>query len=221
MIRTVAIKDLDICTVYDPARSRESQYGRLARHASLTAGMDYDYNVDVLEAWSLRCSLDKVLIELERQCDLWTPRKLDVESTAAQSAIADICYTWINMNHNIAPLNTDLIPDTRVNKKWRIRMELQRVAPYGRLYIQQQHYALRSEMLAMPNGQTIDLVDVLAYAIQLLNPPLNDYKPSIEDYVNRRLHDNGSDKRNIFDQFNVPKPRQPPANVSFVYSRAG
>jgi hypothetical protein len=127
------------------------------------------------------------------------------------------------MHHNIAPLNTDLIPDTRVNKKWRIKIELQRVAPYGRLHILPHHYNLRSEMLAMPNGKTIDLVDVLAYAIQILNPPVVDYKASIHDYVRRRLKDQGhlpeNNNRPWYD--NIPKPRQPPVDQQYVLRRAG
>ena len=110
MPRVIRLKNLDIVTIYDPARSRESEYKALARHAILTAGMDSEYNVYVLDTWAMRTSLDNVLIELERQCNVWNPRVVGVESVAAQAAVADICYTWISMRHNVAPLYTDLNP---------------------------------------------------------------------------------------------------------------
>lgn len=219
---SIPINQLDIVTVYDPARSRESEYGRLARHAILTAGMDSEYNIFVLDAWALRTSLDNVLIELERQCDVWSPRIVGVESTAAQAAIADICYTWISMHHNIAPVYTDLLPDTRINKRWRIRMEIQRVAPYGKLYLQQHMYDLRTELFGMPNGRTIDLCDVLAYAIQLLNPPVASIERSIDEFARKMRRQRGDHTIEYEDHpyLHVPKVRKPPSDNSVVWSRA-
>lgn len=227
MSRVISIRDLDIVTIYDPARSRESEYRSLARHAIGTFGMDSDYNVYVLDMWAARVPLDDILIEIERQCDVWSPRCIGVESVAAQAAIADIVYTWISMKHQIAPLYADLMPDTRVQKRWRIRMQLQRVAPFGKLFIQENQYNLKQELLAFPNGRTIDCCDILAYGIQLLNPPMAHSLSSAEDFARRKRELVGARKVEyesddaLSPLSRVPKVRKPPAEGSFVLRRAG
>jgi hypothetical protein len=183
---SVQLRDTDIVTVYDPARSRETEYKHNARNAIMTTACDSDYNVFVLRYWARRASLDEIFEELHTHADLYHPRVIGVEDVAVQIAIGDAFVKQAKSNAWRIPPVEGLRPDTRVNKKWRIKTHIQRVAPYGRLYIPADSWELRAEWSAFPNGRTIDILDVLAYAIQLHNIP---------DSVSSRSHNNDMKQR--------------------------
>ena len=97
------------------------------------------------------------------------------------------------------PFIESVRPDTRVNKKFRIRTNIQRGAPYGKLFIPPESYELVSEWKGFPNRRTIDLLDVLAYGIAMLNIPgglfAEDYNASVE----KAMEESREAPREVFD----------------------
>jgi hypothetical protein len=221
---TIPLTECDIVCVYDPARSRESEYRALARHAVMTCAMSQTYDVFVLAAWAKRVPLPEVLHEIQWQCDTFSPRVIGVESIGMQYAIADVVDAWLRLNHELAPID-DLMPDTRVNKKWRIRMQIQRVAPFGKLWFQDHHLNLYQEYSAFPNGRTIDLMDVLAYCIALLNPNDPDATDFHADYLRRRRESEGIDTEDepltAQPEFSLARYRKVPTSAREYFRQQG
>ena len=179
----VKVSDLDVVCVVDPARTRESEYVGNARFAIGTTGMDVHGNVFALDTWAIAGpDLANVKREMLRQCQKWHPRTLGIESVATQTVFADIAFEMLLAGQELAPI-TELKPDTREAKKWRIKMQIQRVAPFGRLFFAPWMHELRTEYIGFPRSQTIDLMDQLAYAIMLLNPPVDAMDDEVEDDV--------------------------------------
>lgn len=165
------VADCDVVCVYDPARSRETEYGRQARNAIGTFAATPEYDVVVLTYWAGRGNLRLHYEEVKRQVELFRPRCIGVEDVAIQLNIGEAFNELSRVEGTRLPPIEPVRPDTRVNKKFRIKTSLQRVAPYGKFFYQRNMYELRSEWLGFPNGRTIDILDITAYAIQLLNIP--------------------------------------------------
>lgn len=168
---SVKLSQCDIVTCYDPARSRETEYKHNARSAIMTTACDMDYNVYILRYFAARANLKDIYDELWAHVDLYHPRVIGVEDVAVQIAIGD-AFEQISKLKNIRiPPIESLRPDTRMNKKWRIKMQFQRLGPYGKLFIPQGAWEFRAEWSAFPNGRTIDILDVGAYCIEMHNIP--------------------------------------------------
>lgn len=169
--KEINLSHCDLVAVLDPARSRESEYKVLSRHAIVVTAMDFQENIFVLFTWAKRTDLNELLLVAEETCRLFpTLRCFGVETVAAQIVIKDVISEWLRLNRIMVP-TVDLRPDTRITKKWRIRMQIQRPATRGKLFLQGTHHELRTELLGFPHSRTIDLVDALAYCIGLHYPP--------------------------------------------------
>lgn len=156
----------------------------------MTTGCDSDYNVYVLAYYAARESLKNVYEALVSQSNMFHPRCIGIEDVAVQVAIGD-AFDLISelRGDNLAPI-VSLNPDTSINKKWRIKTSIQRVAPYGRLFVQSDQYELKSEWSAFPNGRTIDLLDVLAYCIGLHNIPDEDFATNYNRKIKQAMNSN-------------------------------
>ena len=198
-MKQLRLRDCDIVTIYDPARSRETEYGRQARNAIMTMCADSTYNVYVLDYWAKRGTFELVWEEIKRHVERFRPRCIGVEDVAVQMAIGE-AFTALARRESVRiPFIESVRPDTRVNKKFRIRTNIQRVAPYGKLFIPPDSYELVSEWKGFPNGRTIDLLDVLAYGIAMLNIPggifAEDYNASVE----KAMEESREAPREVFD----------------------
>jgi hypothetical protein len=171
MPTTYKLSQLDIVTIYDPARSRESEYGHLARNAIMTTGCTPDYDILVLDYFVGRKSFDVIYDALKQQCQRFSPRCVAVEDVAVQLSIGDAFYKIAQIENFRLPSIQSIKPDTRINKKFRIKTTIQQIALRSKLFAQKHHHELRQEWEGFPNGRTIDLLDVLAYGIILHNIP--------------------------------------------------
>jgi hypothetical protein len=207
------LQQCDIVTIYDPARTRESEYGHLARNAVMTTACTPEYDVVVLDYYVGRGSFDEVWQAIKQQTNTYNSRCLGIEDVATQIAIGDAMERLAQAENIELPYIEPLRPDTRINKKFRIRTTLQRIGPKGKLFYQAHHYELRQEWNAFPNGRTVDLLDVLAYGIMLHDIPdevafgdynsrlkqrIYDSSPSVinlDDYRNQSHEDTYSDPR--------------------------
>lgn len=192
--REIQLSHCDVVAVLDPARSRESEYKTLSRHAIVVTAMDFEENIFVLFTWAKRTDLNELLTATEETCRLFPGlRCFGVETVAAQIVIKDVISEWLRLNRILVP-TVELRPDTRVTKKWRIRMQIQRPAPNGKLFLQENQHELRTELFGFPHSRTIDLVDALAYCIGLHYPPEDakeqfNYSQKGMDNLQRMLHD--------------------------------
>jgi hypothetical protein len=186
------LSDCDIVTAYDPARTRESEYGRNARNALMTTACTPDYDVAVLDYFAKRCSLDEIYTHVCQHVELYHPRCIGVEDVAVQIAIGDAFQLLAERDGiNLPPLES-LRPDTRVNKKWRIKTLIQKHGPYGRLYYIGDAYEFKSEFGAYPSGRTIDILDVYTYCISMHNIPDNELVRNYNDSLkNKRAASRG------------------------------
>lgn len=180
------LNQCDIVTAYDPARTRESEYGRLARNALMTTACTPDYDVIILDYFAKRCELSEIYSQVCKHVELYQPRCIGVEDVAVQIAIGDAFQLLSERDGiNLPPLES-LRPDTRINKKWRIRTLIQKHGPYGRLYYTGDAYEFKSEFGAFPSGRTIDILDVFAYCIQMHNIPDDELVRSYNDALRER-----------------------------------
>lgn len=190
----VPLSQLDIVGVLDPARSRESEYKLASRHAIVVTAMDWQMNIFVLHTWAKRTDLNELLLQAEEVCKLFpTMRTFGVESVAAQIVIKDVISEWLRLNRINVP-TSELRPDTRMTKKWRIRMQIQRPATQGKLFLQAGQHELRTELFGFPHSRTIDLVDALGYCVGLHYPPSEfedfvDYSPETKSNLEKMFHD--------------------------------
>jgi hypothetical protein len=188
------LKQLDIVGVLDPARSRESEYKLASRHAIVVTGMDWESNIFVLHTWAKRTDLNELLLEAQNVCQLFpTMRCFGVESVAAQIVIKDVIAEWLRLNRILVP-TVELKPDTRMTKKWRIRMQIQRPATQGKLHLQESQHDLRTELFGFPHSRTIDLVDALGYCVSLHYPPeeweeIKDWSPAAKSNLQKMIDD--------------------------------
>lgn len=167
----IDLSQCDVVAVLDPARSRESEYKVLSRHAIVVTAMDHRENIFVLYTWAKRTDTNEILLVAEEVCRLFpTLRCFGVETVAAQIVIKDVITEWLRHNRILVP-TVDLRPDTRITKKWRIRMQIQRPATRGKLFLQDNQLDLKNELFGFPYSRTIDLVDALAYCVALHYPP--------------------------------------------------
>lgn len=129
-------------------------------------------DVVVLEAWAKRCPPNEVLETIFRFSKKYHPRVVGVESVAYQKVFAYmLAQEALRRDHwlRIEPL------PARGKKEQRIR-GLQPVAALGHLYLNAQHHELRDELAAFPLGKHDDLVDALAYGLQLWRGTTNSKK---------------------------------------------
>lgn len=214
----IPLASCDIVTCYDPARTRASEYGYLARNAIMTTACDQNYNVYVLAYYAKREALSEIYTAYELQCKEYHPRCVGVEDVATQIAIGDAFEIISRLKGHDLPPVVPLHPDTSVNKKWRIKTSIQRVASYQKLYIQSDHFEFKAEWGAFPNGRTIDILDVLAYCIQLHNIPDDESQTNYNDAMRQRMLGNNMPIDEDIDEDDRYKVPGPPANVRLLRS---
>lgn len=185
--KRILLSQCDIVTCYDPARTRASEYKHLARNAIMTTACDAEYNVYILAYYAARASLRDIFNALVSQCERFSPRCIGIEDVATQVAIGDAFDIIAELEGvRLAPL-VELRPDTSVNKKWRIKTEIQHIASYNRLYMQADQYEFCSEYDSFPNGRTVDILDVLAYCISLHNIPSTSLSKDYNQKLRNRI----------------------------------
>lgn len=138
---------------------------RSARNAIIVDAVDEMGRKFVLEAWARRCEPKDLFDQIFTFHRRWDCESVSIETIAYQKAIkyflADECQRrqiYLNIK--------DLRPEGRASKDTRITG----LKPYfqrGEIFFQKTHEDLLQEYLAYPMGQTVDLIDALAYGPQV------------------------------------------------------
>ena len=150
---------------------------RSARNAIIVDAVDGMGRKFVLEAWARRCEPKDLFDQIFSFQRKWDCESVSIETIAYQKAIkyflADECQ-----RRNIYLNIKDLRPEGKASKDTRITG----LKPYfqrGEIFFQKTHDDLIQEYLAYPLGQTVDLIDALAYGPQVWEPA--DFDGAIED----------------------------------------
>jgi hypothetical protein len=151
----------------DPAISEKSY---AARSAVVVAGLDEYERVLVLEAWAERCQPLTMIEKIFEMAQRWDPMCITVEGVAYQRALKGFIEAecmrrgkWLNV--------VEVRPGSKEGKESRIR-GLQPYAERGRLWIRRSTcQVLVDEFEAFPLGETVDVLDALAYGPQVWVTP--------------------------------------------------
>ena len=159
--------DLEIVAVADPAGGRPTTNG--ARSSIVVVGRSPDDNRFVLDAWAERCYTDRLTDKIFEYNRKWRVRRFGVESVAQQRLYVDSLIREGKEKSQrifIVPIQTS----THSRKEDRIRQVIDVELSRRRLFINPVHTSLLDEIKGFPTTPTIDLVDALAMALELLTP---------------------------------------------------
>ncbi len=155
----------------DPASGKKSVHKRVRSRAALVVcAMDNIGRVFVLDCWTGRGGAQQLSEVFVQKTGLWSPRIAAFEDAGQQMLLMDPIMAEAKKQGILVPLQP-VPPLSGVDKKWRIRATLQPVVAPGRLFIQEEHIELRSELTSFPLGASQDILDALASCIMLMPPP--------------------------------------------------
>lgn len=155
-------------TFCDPAGGRIRQR-RTARSAIVTVTRDPLGRVFTLDAWAEKCPTSRLIERIFETYAQWEPVCFGIEANAMQALFADTLVLEAKRRNVRLPLRP-VVQKTAVDKHYRIRATLQPLLARGQLFIQKAHPELRVEIENFPTGRTVDLVDALASAVDLMPP---------------------------------------------------
>lgn len=165
----IGLNTLQVVSFLDPAGKRRAQALKKARArtAIVTIGTDHLGRVFVLDAWADKSSTEAVVERVFTTIATYTPRQFGVEANGLQELFGDLLFQEAKRRGIHAPFHPVFQP-TNVDKFWRIRTALTPVVNRGRLFLQKSQHELRVELSNFPSGKTVDLVDALASAVELI-----------------------------------------------------
>jgi len=151
----------------DPSAGKTRLKRQSARSAIACVASDGLDRIFVLDAWADRCSTEKLI---DRMCWTYTtfaPSIIGVESNAMQELFPDTIMLLMKARGISLPLLPVHQP-VGIDKDLRIRLILQPIVAFGRLFLQDGQIELEKEITAFPSGKLKDMIDSLASACKLL-----------------------------------------------------
>lgn len=183
---------LDVIVFSDPAGPKRERSGSAhlkrvkARMAIVAVGLTPLGHVVVLDAWADRATTVDFIAHLYDFWSRWHPSRIGIEEAAQQGLFID------SFDHIMRVTKGQRLPIQGVpvphgqEKDYRIRTTLQPLLSEGRLILHANQLDLLSELRSFPRGDLRDLLDALAYAVQML-PPFRGQKKApdsdLEHYV--------------------------------------
>lgn len=168
-------KDLNRYTLVDPAISLEQDADYTA---IITVGIDKYGNIFILDILRERLKVDGLINALFYQYEKWHPREIGIEDVAFQKALRYALRQEEEKRNRFLP-TLELKPHGR-SKDQRVR-GLQPLYANGTLYHNRDlifNVYLEDELLRFPRGKHDDMVDALAYALDVMHPP----QPKVTSY---------------------------------------
>ena len=138
-----------------------------ARSAIVVLGGDDLGRVFVLEAWAQRVSTDQLIERIYETQARWQPKVIGIEANAMQSLFVDAIQRDARLQQRSLPA-VPVYQPTKLDKLFRIRMRLQPLIAYGKMFVPEEFTELRREIQNFPMHPTKDLIDALASATTLL-----------------------------------------------------
>lgn len=163
----VAISDMTIAMIYDPALGTEKS---TSSHAIVVCGMDSDGYVYLLDTWeSSKDSVESSISVYAAKAAQWDPDVCACEAVLFQSLILPTLRDKLEKAHVAAYRVVPVHPSGR-SKDTRI-LALVHWFETGRVMVHKTHDAFIGELLAFPFGRRRDLVDAFAYSADVLYVP--------------------------------------------------
>ena len=158
--------NLRVVASIDPASSVLMR-GQSSRMAIACVGADPEGRIFVLDAWAERTSTQSFVDRIFETAAKYSPQPFGCEVNALQRLFSDT--TQMLARAKGIRLNLQAVKQPlKIDKDTRIRLILQPIIAYGRLFLRKDQVKLRDEILSFPQSHQKDLVDVLATAINLL-----------------------------------------------------
>lgn len=165
----------------DPASGKRDAKLRSvrARAAMIVVGTSADQKVWALDGWAKRAGTQEVVRTFVDMVVKWGPVVAGFEDMGQQSLLLDPILQEADSRGVSVPLAPTKV-NTKVEKNWRIRQQLQPLIGHGRLIINEELIELKSEIAQFPMSNMKDLIDALAGACSLVPPPLTKERKSQE-----------------------------------------
>ena len=161
--------DLNRYTLIDPAISLEEQ----ADYSALvTVGVDQWSNIYILDIVRDRLKPDQLIEEIFRNYERWHPISIGIEEVGFQKTIRYTLKKEMETRKRFLNM-VELKPDGR-NKEKRIQGLQPQYANGKVLHNRDLVYNiyLEDELLRFPRGKHDDIIDCVAYALDLIHPPV-------------------------------------------------
>lgn len=156
--RQIALHDLNIFMAYDPAQGKKHSS---ARNAIVVVGIDSDENWYVLHSWAASTSVDIGIRHMLSALLEWEPDMSVCEEVLFSDLILPALQRSIVEKRMKHFAMRGVKPSGR-SKDFRI-ISLQPLYEQGRVFYHRSQDELISETLSHPVGETVDLLDALAY----------------------------------------------------------
>jgi predicted phage terminase large subunit-like protein len=153
-------------TAIDPAISQK-KHGDYS--AIVTVAQDRAYNRYVVDARRGRWGIDELIDNVFDVYRRWKPVRVGLETVMFQKALMWPFREAMRREDTIIPI-VELRPSSRVTKEGRIQA-LHEYFANGSLYLNKAHEDLLAELRGWPAIAHDDLLDALAYAMQMLVRP--------------------------------------------------
>lgn len=159
------LRSLNIFTVSDPAISQDR---RGCRAVIATLGMDHEARVFLLDLFARKaCAPSDYIDEFYRQVGLWRPMRAGIEKVGFQEL-----YIWNIQQESLK--RGVFIPWVELEPKGRSKEKrIEKLEPIVRpkkFFYQAGHQDVVHEFLRYPYGKTRDLIDTLAYLLDVAFP---------------------------------------------------
>ena len=155
---------MQIMTTVDPA---VSQSKRADDSVVLTAGMDPQGEIHILEISNRKMNPTELINEIFRHKTTWNPQKVGIETVAFQKSL--VHFMKSEMRKRQTYINIYEIK-SRSSKEERIRG----LIPYyqnGVIWHNQNCGELEDQLLRFPSGRKDDIADCLSFQLELLKKP--------------------------------------------------
>lgn len=203
-------------TFIDPAASKTKLKRVAANQAIVTVG-SYDRFIFVLEAWRGRLPTEKFHEKIIENARIYLPSRIGCEANAMQILFAEDIVLVARMKGVRLPVEP-IYQDTKIEKPKRIRIGLQPIINFGRLFIDpNRHPELIEEICSHPHGRTRDLVDGLESACRLLpsrapEKRLGDVEETLKTYLEKL----GKNERFVEDRIKAWRAERGRQRSAFV-----
>lgn len=211
-------------TFIDPAASKTKLKRTAANQAIVTVGA-YDRFIFVLEAWRGRLQTEQFHDKIIENARIYQPSRIGCEANAMQILFAEDIKLVARLKGIRLPVEP-IYQNTKIEKPTRIRLGLQPIINFGRLFIdKQRHPELIEEVIAHPGGRTVDLVDCLESACRMLparapEKVVSDTEQSLKAYLEKI----GKNERFVEDRIKAwrdERGRQTLSNLLEAFQQQG
>jgi predicted phage terminase large subunit-like protein len=159
-------------TAIDPAISQK-KHGDYS--AIVTVAQDIDLNRYVVDARRGRWGIDELIDQVFDVYRLYKPVRIGLETLVFQKALMWPFREAMRREDTVLPM-VELRPSSRVSKEARIQA-LHEYFANGSLWLNKAHTDLLAELRGWPAVAHDDMLDALAYAMQLLVKPPKEPQP--------------------------------------------